>query len=356
MKVIFDVKHLYYLPQYLPVHQELIKRNIECSFLFYKQNDSNLDDTCQAIINDEALNSTWVRNSDDALEFYIKQQADWIIFGNAVDRIDEIHQASKTVLMQHGIGPKSCYYDVSNNQTTVRFVEGQHRLRRLQELFPKGNFVDTGYAKLDPAFNNHTSMIDLNSLGLDATKKTLLYAPTFYPSSIEMFSKNFPTEFSDYNIILKPHFFSITKQKYAKQHQLLKHWEQQENVYLAPVASYNLLPFMAISDVLISDASSAIFEFAALDKPVVWCDFYKLRWSYRGIFSFRFKARLDSDINFFHQIADRVANYKQLNSIIKNVIANPVDKSKQRLQLTEELAGLTDGQCSVRICTYLENN
>lgn len=89
---------------------------------------------------------------------------------------------------------------------------------------------------------------------------------------------------------------------------------------------------------------------------MVWSDFYRLRWSYRGIFSFRFKARLDSDIKFFHQIADRVANYKQLGNVINKVVDTPASKTKQRHQVTQELAGLTDGQCSIRICDYLDNN
>ena len=266
--------------------------------------------------------------------------------------LDELHQVSQTVLMQHGIGPKACYYDVSENQTTVRFVEGQHRLKRLQEMFPQGNFVDTGYAKLDPLISDplNTGM-SVSDLGLDPTKKTLLYAPTFYPSSIECFSRRFAKEFSDYNIIVKPHFFTQTKDKYKKQRKLLDTWAQSNNVYIAKTSEFNLIPFMAISDVMISDASSAIFEFVALNKPVVWCDFYKLRWSYRGIFSYRFKQRLDSDIKYFHDVAYRAASYAELKEQVKQALTGQPNEGVKTV--VEQLAGTIDGKCSVRISEYL---
>jgi len=355
MKILFDVKHLYYLPQYIPVYQELLQRSIECEFIFYHQEDETLQQICKNVETKENLPVKWVSCWKSAFEYYQNIKADWIIFGNAVSNIDELHTYSKTVLMEHGIGPKSCYYDVSKNLTTVRFVEGQHRLNRLYDLYPDGNFVDTGYAKLDPIFSkaNLINQFSLQDLGLDPNKKTILYAPTFYPSSLECFDKAFPKDFKNYNIILKPHFFSVTKKKYEKQSKLLQLWDQQDNVHLAPTSSYNLLPFMAISDVMISDASSAIFEFAALNKPVIWCDFYKLRWTYRGIFSYRFKRRLDSDIEFFHELSDRVSNYKELATVVGNVLLDPTKKADKRIKLTEQLAGITDGNCSVRIVDYL---
>jgi len=260
MKILFDVKHLYYLPQYIPVYQELLQRSIECEFIFYHQEDETLQQICKNVETKENLPVKWVSCWKSAFEYYQNIKADWIIFGNAVSNIDELHTYSKTVLMEHGIGPKSCYYDVSKNLTTVRFVEGQHRLNRLYDLYPDGNFVDTGYAKLDPIFSkaNLINQFSLQDLGLDPNKKTILYAPTFYPSSLECFDKAFPKDFKNYNIILKPHFFSVTKKKYEKQSKLLQLWDQQDNVHLAPTSSYNLLPFMAISDVMISFLSSLL--------------------------------------------------------------------------------------------------
>jgi len=356
MRVCFDVKHLYYLPQYLPVFDKLTQQDIQCEFVFYQQENESLQSICEQVIHAEGLTAFWFGGWEDAFKFYQQQKHCWIIFGNLVSDIQQLHQFSKTALMQHGIGPKNCYYEVSKNATTVRFVEGEHRLNRLESLFPDGNFVDTGYAKLDPAFNNATQAVCIEKMGLDPDKKTLLYAPTFYPSSIECFAKDFPQEFNNYNIIVKPHFFSLTKKNYRRQKKRLTHWQKSSNVYLASTAEYNLVPFMMAADVLISDASSAIFEFAALDKPVIWCDFYHLRWNYRGIFKYRFERRMDEDMAFFHQLAHQVKSYHKLMATVENALADPSAKQSERQTITSNLAGRTDGQCSLRIANYLIAN
>ncbi len=354
MDIFFDVKHLYYLPQYLPVFVELKKRGVNCSFVFYTEEGDILTEICESVIEQQKLKAYWCDDWEQALSLYQNKAADWVIFGNVVRDIDKIHAVSKTALMQHGIGPKQCYYDVSENLTTVRFVEGAHRLNRLNNIYPKGNFVDVGYAKLDPLFNGSELKLNLLDLRLDPNKQTLLYAPTFYPSSIECFADSFAEDFSDFNLIIKPHHFSLIGAKYSKQRQLLEKWQKFENVYLASVADYNLLPFMLTADVMLSDASSAIFEFAALNKPVVWCDFYKLRWSYRGVLSFRFKKRMDSDISYFHKITDRAERYQLVKNTVIKVLENPQEKSEIRSSVIERLAGKMDGKVSARIASYLE--
>jgi len=183
-----------------------------------------------------------------------------------------------------------------------------------------------------------------------------LYSPTFYPSSIECFPKNFPEQFQQYNILIKPHYFSLSKEKYTKQRDLLQHWANYKNVYLAKVENYSLVPFMANADLLISDASSALFEFAALNKPVIWCDFLKLRWSYRGIFSYRFKKRMDQDYGEYAEIAVHAANYNQLAKFIEQQINQPNLLENIRLQYAEKLAGNLDGLASARIIEYLQNH
>ncbi|WP_372771132.1 CDP-glycerol glycerophosphotransferase family protein [Pseudoalteromonas sp.] len=353
MKVIFDIQHLYYLPQYLPVIDVFKQHDTDIELIGYKTDDEDLNRIVEKALQETKLSLKIVQNWQESLTHYLAQKADWIVFGNAVSDLEQLHEVSKTVLMQHGVGPKSCYYDVSKNPTTVRFVEGEKRLGNLQTMFPSGNFVDSGYAKLDPAINNKTATRSLASMGLDKTKPTLLYAPTFYPSSIELFAKSFPDDFANYNIILKPHFFSLTKPRYKKQKFLLENWAKQDNVYLAGVEEYNLLEFMAISDVLISDASSAIFEFAALDKPVIWCDFYKLRWSYRGILAFRFKKRIDESIEVFHQLCERAANYRALAKCVANAVENPQAKHAIRVAITKEYVGDVDGNCAQRVVDYL---
>jgi CDP-glycerol glycerophosphotransferase (TagB/SpsB family) len=351
MNILFDTLHLYYLPQYLPVYHQLIKENAgQATFIFYRSIHDNVIET---IIKNEQLSYIWVDNEQQALEYYQQKKADWIFFANAFPYLEQVHQVSKSVQLGHGIGPKSSYYTKSDTPTTVRFVEGAYRTSRFNEMYPSDTFMNVGFCKLDPIINNQVIDFNLSDLGLDETKKTLLYAPTFYPSSIECFPKNWPEHYQNYNILIKPHYFSLSKEKYKKQRALLQHWSNYENVYLAKVEDYSLVPFMASADLLISDASSALFEFAALNKPVIWCDFLKLRWSYRGIFSYRFKKRMDQDYGEYAEIAVHAKKYNALSEIVEQQINQPKMLESTRLQYAEKLAGIIDGKASERIIAYL---
>lgn len=353
MHVIFDVLHLYYLPQYLPVYHELKKHQCQVEFVFYH---SIHDDIIKGVIAQEQLSAQWVSNESQATEFYLSQQADWVVFANAYPHLDKVHTVSKSVQLGHGIGPKASYYTKSDTATTVRFVEGAYRTSRFNEMYPNDTFVDVGFAKLDPIINGESVDFDLAKLGLDPTKPTIAYAPTFYPSSIECFPKNWPEEFKEYNILIKPHYFSVSKEKYINQQRLLNHWSSFDNVYLAKIEDYSLVPFMATADVLISDASSALFEFAALNKPVIWCDFLKLRWSYRGIFSYRFKKRMDQDYGEYADIAVHAKKYSQVKKLVASHYQQPQQLEAVRLAFSEKLAGKLDGKASERIVSYLLNN
>ncbi|OKY25057.1 CDP-glycerol glycerophosphotransferase family protein [Thalassotalea sp. PP2-459] len=354
MHLIFDVLHLYYLPQYLPVYHQLIKQDTgSATFVFYH---GVHDEIIQSIIEQEQLNYLWVENEEQALTFYQTQTADWIFFANSFPYLEDVHKVSKSVQLGHGIGPKASYYHKSDTPTTVRFVEGNYRTKRFEAMYPNDTFIDVGFCKLDPIINNEPVEFKLVDHQLDPSKKTILYAPTFYPSSIECFPKDWPNEFKQYNIIIKPHYFSLSKDKYKAQQTLLLHWQKYENVYLAEVHDYSLIPFMASADLLISDASSALFEFAALNKPVIWCDFLKLRWSYRGIFSFRFKKRMDQDYGEYADIAAHAKTYKELATLVEEHLSTPELLEKTRLSFAEKLAGKLDGKASERIIQYLQNN
>ena len=351
MNVFFDIQHLYYLPQYIPVKDALEKGGVNCHFILYNQKE--LQHVLISCVEKENLSYTLVNNSDEARTIYLDKKPHWIIFGNAFNDLDTINAFSKTALMQHGIGPKSCYYDVSKSAITYRFVEGQHRLKRLQSLFPDKLFVDTGYAKLDPIINQTSTCVNLTVLGLDPKKKTILYAPTFYPSSIECLPSDFPLLVEQYNLIVKPHFFSLIKKKYKKHKKIFAHWNTYNNVYVSPVEETSIIPFMGVADLLFSDASSTLFEFTALNKPAIWCDFYKVRWTYRGIFKWRLNKRLDDDLKYFGKVASQTKNVQQLVSEISKQIQQPNLKEADRLEMTELLTGTVDGKCSDRIANFI---
>lgn len=356
MKVYFDVPHLYYLPQYLPIYRELRARNLDAAFVFYTEVDGpELTQVLKDTVAQEQLPSHWVGSLEDGLQLYRTHTPDWIIFGNSYKHLDDLPKPCKTAMVNHGAGIKSAGHDVNACRFTIRFAEGPYQLQQLQKSYPQGNYIDVGFAKLDPLFRGEpvSGAVTLSTLGLDPDKKTLLYAPTFYPSSIELFSDDWPAQFAAYNLIVKPHFFTLSKARYHAQRRKLARWKIAENVHVAEAAEYSLLPFFAVADLLISDASTALFEFAALNKPVVWCDFLKLRWTYRGLFAFRFKRRMDQDILAYADIAAHAPAYAQLLNIVEQQLAQPGQHEPQRLAYAGKLLGRLDGQVSGRIIDSL---
>ena len=354
MKIFFDVAEYYYLPQYEPVICELAKRNFQAYLLVDLNKKEYYKDLNTSKMGVQEI--LYYQSLEQKEQFICDNQPSWVVYGNYTQRSRNIPKQTKFALIQHGVGPKSCYYNVSDGDFDVRFVEGTERLIKLQQMYPQDKFLDVGFVKLDPIINSSLVIPNLAELGLDEKKKTILYAPSFFPCSIESLPFSFPEKLAEYNIILKPHFFSLSRAKFKKQKQRLEHWAKQSNVYLVPVEKTNILPYYCLADVMFSDASSTVFEFIALDKPIIWFQKYKLNWSYRGIFSYRLKKRMDFDLKNYFSIGALANNFSELCYFIKEEINEPFRYQANRKKYVEGLIGKVDGKVKDRIVNYLVAN
>jgi hypothetical protein len=340
---IFYVSALYYLPHFLPVADEMRKRGLPHAWIFADK--SNI--FSRQVAHNLGLNLINVTPVEK------EACADFFIFGNSYDQLTSVQGI--TVLIYHGIGTKACYYDRDLSEFHIRFVEGEYRKRELDSRSPdiSQERPVVGFSKLDPAvFISQADRVKyLGNLGLDPSKRTVLYSPTYYPSSIELMNKRFPDDCRDLNLIIKPHQFSYMP-KYKRQMRVMEAWSKNRNVYLAKLEDFNLLPFFAVSDAMISDESSAIFEYAALGKPVVRNRFVKLRFSYR-LFPWRLRRRMDQDIERYSAVAKDAHNYKEMIRLLREVLDNPGDNKDDVERYSHELVGDVDGKVSVRIVDYL---
>ncbi len=351
---IFYTEHLYYIPQFLPVARELQKRDLPYIFIILESSKRDIFNQNDSIINVCEKEEIPYQVGEKGLQHTTSEYL--ICGGDNYPETNIPHQ--QKVLIVHGIGTKVSAFTEEKNRFDIRFIEGEFRLRRLKELYPEAKTIweNVGFSKLDDVFRYTSDMKKqlLEKMGLDINKPTLLYAPTFYPSSIENMSVKFPDEFKDFNLIIKPHYYSYLRKKYKMQRKKFKKWQQYSNVYFASFEDYNIAPFYAISDILISDESSVVFEFAALDKPVICNRFIHLRLSYRLFGRYKFNKRMEGAMNQFRDIGENVWKYKNLKKTVISELNIPEKKHQKRMEYTKEIIGPVDGKVSVRMVDVMQ--
>lgn len=351
---VFYTEYLYYIPQFLPVARELKQRDLPFLFVVFDNHKRDVFNQNKYLIKVCENEKIPYQIGTSGLE---SSSVEYLVCGNHLPETNIPYKRS--VLVDHGIGTKAGSFTEGNCKFDIRFAEGELRLKKLQTMFPNhtDKFVNVGFSKLDDVFRYTAEKRNemIKNLHLDPKKKTILYAPTFYPSSIEKMSKKFPEHFSEYNIIIKPHYFSFIRKKYAKQRVKFEIWKKYSNVHFATFEDYNLAPFYAISDLLITDESSALFEFAALNKPVICNRFVHLRWSYKLFGSYKLKKRMESFLLKYRDIGENVYSYNDLKPTVVAEFNEPNRFQQKREEYTKNLVGLTDGKVSERIVNAMLN-
>ncbi len=345
----FYLEKLYYSPQFEPVIKELIKREISYIVIIPKTLERDeVNQREESIKYCEQNNFNYCLEEEDCT-------CNVLIFGNTPHHIHTGFK--KSALINHGLwGGKNVYMEPKMNNVDVRFLDGKFMEECLSELFPdkKDIFCALGYSKLDTYFSftdtdREKFLIDRR---LDINKKTILYAPTFYPSSILKMGKKFPEDLSEYNIILKPHSHLFLRKKYRKDLHRLMSWANCPNVYLANFDETNILPFFHASDLLISDISSAVYEFSGLGKPAIINMFLKYRLIDR-LFPHRIHKRLDISKFYLWEVGDTPKNYEKMLQYARENLVNPNKNKAKREELTQYVVGTVDGKVSERVVNKL---
>lgn len=199
--------------------------------------------------------------------------------------------------------------------------------------------VSVGFPKLDPLFNgfyNETKLAPVRSkAGVDQRKKTIIFTATYNASGMSAIEK-WIGELEDlsvhYNILVTVHAW-ISK-KYVKRLKTIK------NIYF--IEDVDILPYLAVSDLLVGDVSSIIAEFCALDRPIVTFRVKKAKRSVPEIFD------IIEDISI--QIDDSV----QLKEAIERGISDPGEKSEQRRKANSIIYDQLDGKAGKRAADIIK--
>lgn len=264
MKILLFCKHAYSFAILRPIEQAAEHRgyqvlwyvdaNIRSKFPFAKE------------INGSANNFT---SSLDAVEAYLPDAI--FVPGNAVP----YYLRGVKVQVFHGFaGEKKGHFRI-RNYFDLYLTQGPYFTQTFQRLARDNrnmDVVETGWSKIDPLFSADASNQQLrNQYGILAEQKIILYAPTFSPkltSAPALLNEleklvTAPADGSKNKILIKFHplmdaaVISAYREKF----------QSSTDIHL--VDEDDLTPFLRIADLMISDTSSAVYEFLLLDKPVV---------------------------------------------------------------------------------------
>jgi len=306
IKILFDSYHLYHLPQFEPLIDLL---GTDKRFDIFHSTSNEIPNQeyklCSSILRKKPGVFIEAKTEKIRQEKIKKLDLNFFICGWSRYDIDK-YVTRKTIvgMIYHGIGIKPSYWLDNHQRLNLRFVEGEYRVNQLQQKGIDTRLELTGFIKLDPIFQKNK--IDISSLkqkyNLDPSKKTILFAPTFYPSSVEPIGMKLGEYTKGYNVLIKPHLWTTFLNKFAEINHKGKNRifntlvRKYDHVHLISPEEYNITPFYQVADVLLTEASSTIYEMLACGKPVIVNRFFKLKLSHR-LFKYRlYKKRLNKEM------------------------------------------------------------
>jgi hypothetical protein len=307
IKILFDSFHLYHLPQFDPVIDLLSRDNrFQIFHSTAAVNKKEERELCLNILATKPGTMIYSESEEERAKMMKELDLDFFVCGWSRYELDEyISEKTLAGMIYHGIGVKPSYWRDNHPRLNIRFVEGIYRMDQLRSHGVDKELVLTGFTKLDPLFSQNPGFDEklAQSLGLDPSKKTILFAPTFYPSSLERFGMKLGEYTQNYNVILKPHMWTYFLDKFGEYNLVPQRnlaydlAEKFSHIKLLGPEVYNITPYYKISDILLTEASSTIYEMIALEKPVIVNRFYRLKLSHK-IFRYRlFKKRLSKEMN-----------------------------------------------------------
>ncbi|MGC9366926.1 MAG: CDP-glycerol glycerophosphotransferase family protein [bacterium] len=352
-KTLFYIEHLYHRAGLDPVYRALKNsgkfkidflagRDAQRKFLFFNRSLK------KQIEQDIKRNGGNIAESTSGY--------DLVVTGDLV-RSPQKFKNAMLVFINHGTGIKTILYrllEKQQNTSYLIFVEGEYRKQKILEhdVQGKSQIEVVGYPKLDPFFNGAYDRDKiLNSIGLDPDLPTLIYAPTYKPTSIDYIKDEIFSQCRDINLIIKLHQYSW-RGKYAPSwhHQIYqRNIGNFKKAYLVPGNDYNIMPYLAASDVLLTEASSTMFEFLAMGKTGIIYDLPCDRLKHTDG-----QSILDEDNrNFLENTFIHINSPDHIKDGFNQAINPPPEYLNNAENWRKKLFYKLDGKASERICSNI---
>ena len=181
----------------------------------------------------------------------------------------------RSIEIFHGMSFRNKAIREENTGNDRYFVLGPYMMRRFREFgFFKARdprAVEVGFPKTDRLLEGSLDRgAILRTYGFSGERPVILYAPTgAKQNSLETMGEDLLRLLSataQYDLLVKPHDHPKNKIDWFERLAPLEH------EHLKLVREPDVVPTLFVSDLLISDASSVVNEYALLDRPIVFLD------------------------------------------------------------------------------------
>ncbi len=322
MKVTLFCKNAYAFGILKPLYDELEKKNHEVLWYVASKiyNKFPFKDSCN-----------YTKSIQDIHEF-----SSDIIFvpGNEVP----YYLRGLKVQVFHGLaGEKKGHFRI-RKYFDLYLTQGPFFTKRFKQLASKYkdfDVIETGWPKLDKLFSENKKLADYKKQILKdkGVKRIILYAPTFSPSltsAIDIKTELF--KIANNNNLLYIKFHDLMNKEIIYEYKKIASFHKNVEI----IEDKNIINYLILADILISDTSSVVYEFLLLNKPVI---------------TYKSKSR-----NIYWQ---NINNKEKLISSLNEIIKNDT-WAKDRQWIIDNYHPYTDGQSAKRMITavssYLNNH
>ena len=235
----------------------------------------------------------------------------------------------------HGVSFKNCAIKPQSTAFDRLFLPGPYHRRKFIErgIFEEGDprLVMTGLPKVDKLVDGSVDPAQvLLAMDLDPAKKTVLYAPTGdVGNSLNRHGEEIISNLLklDVNVIVKPHDHASDDDKCTVDWpKKLKEWKHER---LRADLGSDVVPLLAAADLLITDASSVAFEYALVDRPIIFFDVPEILYAAR-------KSKIDLD-TWGRKAGDIVQSADELLDLVPSLLDDPSEKSEIRRALANDI-------------------
>lgn len=221
---------------------------------------------------------------------------------------------------------------------------------------PDDRIWTVGAVALDPLFLGtapRPTFLPASEAGPRGQGKVVLFAPTFHPALSaapmlgERVVESLRGDRDDVAIVIKPH--PVTA---AHQPHWLAWWRQaasRPNVHLVEADDDDVVPLIAAADVLVTDCCDVMFQFLAVDRPIVLVENPE-RFGATGLFDPNALEWTD------REIGERVTDVAHLAQAVARALAGDDPAGSARASFRRRLFGdLADGHALDRLVARIES-